>query len=81
MVQMKYSWSCKFCLAFSAKPAQGWIQGGAKIGEWGAHSPKDFYLRLERNKQNGKQWYRCKRILEEVLLFLVPFFIIIFDAF
>ena len=24
------------CLGFSANPAQGWIQGGAKIGQWGS---------------------------------------------
>ena len=31
-------------LDFSANPAQGWIQGGAKIGQLGVPSPKDCYL-------------------------------------
>ena len=34
-------------LDFSANPAQGWIQGGAKIGTSGIPSPKDCFFRLE----------------------------------
>ena len=34
-------------LDFSANPAQVWIQGGAKIGQWGVPSPKDCFFRLE----------------------------------
>ena len=42
-------------LDFSANPAQGWIQGGAKIGQWGVPSPKDFLFRPEgyRDKANA----------------------------
>ena len=54
---------------FSAIFAQGWIQGGAKIGQWGVPSPKDFFVRLEgcSNKPNVWQW--SKSIWEEALLF------------
>ena len=43
------------CLGFLANSAQGWIQGGAKLGQWGVPSPKDFYLRFEgySNKPNA----------------------------
>ena len=34
---------------FSARSAQRWIQGGAKIGQWGALCPKDFFFRSECN--------------------------------
>ena len=34
-------------LDFLANPAQGWIQGGAKIGTSGVPSPKDCFFRLE----------------------------------
>ena len=34
-------------LDFSAQPTQGWIQGGAKIGQWGVPCPKDCFFRLE----------------------------------
>ena len=34
-------------LDFSANSTQGWIQGGAKIGQWGVSSPKDYSLGLE----------------------------------
>ena len=34
-------------LDFSANPAQEWIQGRAKIGQWGVPSPKDRFFRLE----------------------------------
>ena len=34
-------------LDFSAKPAQGWIQVGAKIGQRGVPSPKESFFRLE----------------------------------
>ena len=34
-------------LDFSANPAQGLIQSGAKIGQWGVPSPKDCFFRLE----------------------------------
>ena len=69
------------CLGFSANSVQGWIQGGAKIGQWGVSSPKDFFFRLEgySNKPNAWQW--SKSIWEEALLFLVPFCSQIFDAF
>ena len=33
------------CLGFSAKSAQGWIQGRAIIGKWEAPSGKDFFFR------------------------------------
>ena len=57
------------CLGFSANSAQGWIQGGAKIGQWEVPSPKDFLFRLEgySNKPNARQW--SKSIWEEALLF------------
>ena len=32
---------------FGNPPPQGWIQGGAKIGQWGVPSPKDCFFRLE----------------------------------
>ena len=35
-----------FLLDFFANPAQRWIQGGAKIGQWGVRSP-DCFFRLE----------------------------------
>ena len=40
---------------FSANPAQEWIQGGAKIGQWGVPSPKECFFRLEgyRDKANA----------------------------
>ena len=38
-------------LGFSARYAQRWIKGGAKIGHWGASSPKDFF-RSECNSNN-----------------------------
>ena len=42
------------CIDFWAKSAQGWIQGGAKIGHRGSPSPKNFFFRLEgySNKPN-----------------------------
>ena len=42
------------CIGFSANSAQGRIQGGAQIGQWGAPSPKDFFFRLKgySNKLN-----------------------------
>ena len=57
------------CLGYSANSAQGWIQGGAKIGQWGVPSPKDFSFRLESysNKPNAWQW--SKGIWKEALLF------------
>ena len=69
------------CLGFTAKSAQGWIQGGAKIGQWGVPSPKDFFFRLEgySNKPNAWQW--SKSLWEEALLVLVPFWSQIFDTF
>ena len=36
-------------LGFSARPARRWIQGCAKISQWGAPSPKDFFFRSECN--------------------------------
>ena len=40
---------------FWAKPAQRWIQGGAKIGYGGANSLKNFFFRREgySNKPNA----------------------------
>ena len=35
------------CLVFSANPAQGWIQGGAEVGQWGVPSPKDCLFKME----------------------------------
>ena len=40
-------------LDFSANPAQGWIQGGAKIGQWGVPSQKDCFFRLEGYSDKG----------------------------
>ena len=37
-------------LDFSANSAEGWIQGGAKIGQRGVPSPKDCFFRLEGYK-------------------------------
>ena len=68
------------CCCFSARSAQGRIQGGAKIGHWGSPSSKNFFFRPEgySNKPNAWQW--SKNMLEEVLLFLVSLGQI-FDAF
>ena len=43
------------CCCFSARSAQGWIQGGAKIGHGGSPSSRIFFFRLEgySNKPNG----------------------------
>ena len=35
------------CSGFSANSAKGWIQGGAKLGQWGIPSPKVFFFKLE----------------------------------
>ena len=35
------------CIDSWAKSAQGWIQGGAKIGHGGFPSPKNFFFRPE----------------------------------
>ena len=40
------------CLGFSAKFAQGWIQGGAIIGQQGTPYPKDFFFRPEGYNNN-----------------------------
>ena len=68
------------CLGFSANSAHGWIQRGAKYGG-GVPSRNDFFFRLEgySNKPNAWQW--SKRILEEALLFLDPFWSQMFDVF
>ena len=60
------------CLGFSANSAQGWIQGWAKIGQWGVPSPKEFLFRLEGHSNKPNAWQWSKSILEEALLFLVP---------
>ena len=69
------------CLGFSSNSTQGRIQGGAKIGQWGFHSQKDFFFRVEgySNKPNTWQWSKSK--WEVALLFLVPFWSQIFYAF
>ena len=36
-------------LGFLTRSAKRWIQGGTKIGQWGAPSPKDFFFRSECN--------------------------------
>ena len=36
-------------LGFSARSAQRWIQGGVKIGQWGALFQKDFFFISEWN--------------------------------
>ena len=61
------------------------MQGGAKIGQWGIHSPKDCFFSLEgySDKANAYQW--SKSMWEEGLVFLVPcwsqFFLCVFDIF
>ena len=41
-------------LGFSARSAEGWIQGEAKIGQWGTHYQKDFFrLEFNSNKPNA----------------------------
>ena len=49
-------------LGFSTRSAERWIQGGAKIGQWGAPSPKDFYFRSEcnSNKPNTSSYPELK---------------------
>ena len=49
-------------LGFSARSAKRWIQGGAKIGQWRASSPKDFCLRSEcnSNKPNASLYSELK---------------------
>ena len=69
------------CLGFSANSAQGWIQGGSIIGQWGVPSPKDFFFRLECYSNKPNAWQLSKSIWEEALLFLVPFWSQIFDFF
>ena len=43
------------CCYFSARSAQGRIQGGAKLGHGGSPSSKNFFFRLEgySNKPNA----------------------------
>ena len=43
------------CCCFSARSAQGWIQGGAKIGHGGSPSSRNFFFRPEgyRDKPNA----------------------------
>ena len=69
------------CCCLSARSAQGWIQGGAKIGHGGSPSSRNFFFRRESysNKQNAQQWSRS--MWEEVLMCLVPFRSQIFIAF
>ena len=71
------------CLGFSAKSAQGWIQGRAIIGKWEAPSGKDFFFRVEgySNKLNVHLYSNDLKEWEEVLLFLVPFRSLVFDTF
>ena len=49
-------------LGFSARPARRWIQGCAKISQWGAPSPKDFFFRSEcnSNKPNASLYPELK---------------------
>ena len=49
-------------LGFSARSAQRWIQGGTKIGQRGAPSPKDFFFRSEcnSNKPNASSYPELK---------------------
>ena len=56
-------------LGFLARSAQRWIQGGAKIGQWGAPSPKDFFFRSEcnSNKPNASSYHELKH--RDCLLF------------
>ena len=67
LVEMKLSWPCTYAQAF--RPDPRWIQGGAKIGQWGAPSPKDFYFRSEcnSNKPNTSSYPELKN--RDCLLF------------
>ena len=49
-------------LGFSARSALRLIQGGAKIGQWGAPSPKDFFFRSEwsSNEPNASSYPELK---------------------
>ena len=49
-------------LGFLARSAQRFIQGGTKIGRWGAPSQKDFFFRSEcnSNKPNGSSYPELK---------------------
>ena len=48
-------------LGFSARSANRWIQGGAKISQWGAPSPKDFFrLECNSNKPNASSYPELK---------------------
>ena len=56
LVGMKYSWSLSYkCCCFSARSAQGRIQGGAKIGNGGFPSSTNFSFSPEgySNKPNA----------------------------
>ena len=61
------------CLGFLANFAQGWIQGGAKLWQWGVPSAKDFFFRLEGYSHKPNAWQWSKSMWEKALLFLVPF--------
>ena len=39
-------------LGFLARSIKRWIQGGAKIGQWGVPFQKDFFFRSECNSNN-----------------------------
>ena len=74
LIGMKYSWSLT-SVVFRPDPPDG-----TKIGHMGSPSLSSFF-RPEgySNKPNAKQWSRS--MWEEVLLFLVPFWSPILDAF
>ena len=69
------------CCCFSARFAKGRILGGAKIGNGGSPSSKNFLFRTKGYiiEPNAYQWSRS--IWEEVLFFLVSFWSKIFNAF
>ena len=49
------------CSGFSARSAQRWIQGVAKMGQLGAHSPKDFFrYECNSNKLNASSYPEFK---------------------
>ena len=61
------------CLGFLENSTQGRVQGGAKIGQWGLPSQKDFFFRFEGYSNKPNTWEWSKSIWEEAFLFLVPF--------
>ena len=64
------------CCCFLAISAEGWIQGGVKLGRWG--------LLLQRTSSSDRKAKATNQMHSsdlEVLLFLVSFGSQIFDAF